>query len=129
MTENVSSVEIERMEDMRYLAMMTKDLETLDHLLHERMLHVHATGNRHTKSAYLKGLRDGDFTYHQIDRSYQQIIQSGTTALVFNHLFLRLNLMGKNIELRNRALTVWTYENGAWQMLAMQSSAEPPAAS
>jgi len=120
--------EIERFEDMRYTAMLHKDLTTLNRLLHDNMIHVHSTGNQHTKADYLKGLEEGQFVYRQIDRSHQEVLLQGPVALVFNHLFLRLTLMGKNIELHNRALTVLVLEKGSWQMLAMQSTLEPSAA-
>jgi len=117
--------EIERLEDRRYAAMLSRDVETLEELLHERLLHVHSTGNQHTKAAYLVGLRERAWEYHQIDRSQQNIIVQGSTALVFNHLFLRLELKGKAIELRNQALSVWIHEQGVWQLIAMLSGLEP----
>jgi ketosteroid isomerase-like protein len=126
MKENQDVSKIEELENARYAAMLSRDTDALDRLLHERLLHVHSTGNQHTKAAYLAGLKNEDWTYQQIDRSQQNIILQGEVALVFNHLFLRLELKGKNIELRNRALSVWIHEQGSWQLLAMHSGIEPP---
>ena len=75
--------------------------------------------------AYLSGLKNRDWEYHQIDRSQQNIILQRDTALVFNHLFLRLELKCKAIELHNQALSVWIREKGAWQLIAMHSELEP----
>lgn len=125
MTEQNDVSEIERLENVRYAAMLSHDVETLDVLLHDRLLHVHSTGNQHTKMAYLSGLKNRDWEYHQIDRSQQNIILQRDTALVFNHLFLRLELKGKAIQLHNQALSVWIREKGAWQLIAMHSGLEP----
>lgn len=125
MTEQNDISEIERLENVRYAAMLSHDVETLDVLLHDRLLYVHSTGNQHTKMAYLSGLKNRDWEYHQIDRSQQNIILQRDTALVFNHLFLRLELKGKAIQLHNQALSVWIQEKGAWQLIAMHSGLEP----
>ena len=41
MTEQNDVSEIERLESVRYAAMLSQDVEALDVLLHDRLLHVH----------------------------------------------------------------------------------------
>ncbi|GAA3766811.1 nuclear transport factor 2 family protein [Terriglobus aquaticus] len=125
MTDQQNIFEIERLEDLRYTAMLSQDVEALDVLLHNRLLHVHSTGNQHTKGAYLNGLKNREWVYQQIDRFDQNIVLQSDTALVFNHLLLRLELKGQRMQLHNQALSVWIREKGAWQLIAMHSGLEP----
>jgi len=48
--------EIERLEDLRYSAMVNKDIEALNRLLHDKLIYVHSSGDEHTKAVYLAGL-------------------------------------------------------------------------
>ena len=60
MTSQNDVSEIERLENVRYAAKLSQDVEALDVLLHDRLLHVHCTGNQHAKMAYLRGLKNRD---------------------------------------------------------------------
>ena len=51
--------DIERLEDERYDAMLSKNVTALDRLLHEDLLYVHSSGVADSKGSYLAGLRDG----------------------------------------------------------------------
>jgi Domain of unknown function (DUF4440) len=123
-TNIFSESEIERMEDLRYTAMLNQDGETLNRVLHDKLLYVHSSGDKHTKTTYIAGLTDGVWDYQRIEHSNQTITLQGPLALVFNFLSISLNLRGKPVELRNRALAVWIHDNGSWQLIAVQSSAD-----
>ena len=77
MTNTFSKSEIERMEELRYTAMLNKDLETLNRVLHDKLLYLHSSGDKHTKASYVAGLTANEFGYRRIKRSKQTITLQG----------------------------------------------------
>jgi Domain of unknown function (DUF4440) len=76
-TNTFSKSEIERMEELRYTAMLNKDLETLNRVLHDKLLYLHSSGDKHTKASYVAGLTANEFGYRRIKRSKQTITLQG----------------------------------------------------
>ena len=116
---------IERLEDERYAAMLAKDVEALDRLLHDDLVYMHSSGVADTKASYIAGVRDRVWDYRRIDRSEQTIRVHETLALVFNRLSISIAVRGEPKELDNWALAVWVPSGGSWQLLALQSGAIP----
>ena len=114
---------IERLEDERCAAMLTKDVEMLDRLLHDDLVYMHSTGVADTKASYIAGLRDRVWDYSRIDRSEQTVRVHETLALVFSRLSISIAVRGVPKELDNRALAVWVPADGTWRLVAVQSGA------
>ena len=107
MTGAFNESEIERMEDWRYTAMLNKDADTLNRVLHDNLLYAHSSGDKHTKTSYIAGLAEEEFGYRRIECSNRIITLQGPLAWVFNFLSISLNLGNRPVELLNRALAVW----------------------
>ncbi len=119
--------DIERLEDERYAAMLDKDIAALERLLHPDLVYMHSSGVADSKASYIAGLRDRVWDYGSIDRSDQMVKLHGSLALVFNRLKISLTVRGVPKALDNRALAVWTLDEGVWRLIALQSGVIPPA--
>lgn len=116
---------LELLEDERYAAMLSKDTEALERLLHPDLVYMHSSGVADSKSSYIGGLRDGVWDYQHIRRSEQKFLVREPVALVFNRLSISIVIRGVAKELDNKALAVWVATEGRWQLLALQSGAIP----
>jgi hypothetical protein len=58
---------IRNLEDSRYAAMLAKDIDTLNFLLHDDLTYVHSTGDIDTKQSYMAGLNDGTWTMNVLN--------------------------------------------------------------
>jgi hypothetical protein len=121
--------DIARLEDERYAAMLDKDIDALERLLHPDLLYMHSSGIADTKASYIAGVRDRVWDYHAITRSDQTVRRHGALALVFNRLKIDLAVRGVAKNLDNRALAVWVADAGAdnnsWRLIALQSGMVP----
>jgi hypothetical protein len=124
-TDAFSGPEIERIEDQRYTAMLNKDVDRLNRVLHGKLLYADSSGNKHTKTSYIAGLTRHEFGYRRVTRSDQILTLQSPLALVFNFFSTSLNLRNRPAELLDRALGVWIHENSSWQLIPVQSSAAP----
>ena len=58
MSEDYEVIErVQQLEDARYAAMVSKDIETLDRLLDDKLIYMHSTGLADTKASYIDGWR------------------------------------------------------------------------
>lgn len=119
-------VDIERLEDERYAAMLAKDMAALERLLHPDLVYMHSSGVADSKASYITGLRDRVWDYSRIERTDQTVRVHESLALVFNRLNIDLTVRGVPKTLDNRALAVWVEDEGAWRLVALQSGVVPP---
>jgi len=119
---------IQRLEDERYAAMLAKDVEALDRLLHDDLVYMHSSGVADSKASYIDGVRDRVWDYSRIDRSDHTFKIRRELALVFNRLSISIAVRGVAKELDNRALAVWVPDGESWRVIAVQSGAVPPSA-
>jgi ketosteroid isomerase-like protein len=127
----MTTADIDRLEDERYAAMLTKDVAALERLLHPDLVYMHSSGASDSKDSYVKAIGDRTFDYKQIDRSEQVVKVAGPVALVFSRLKMRLTAHGAPRNVDSRALAVWVQDGGdaagAWRLIALQSGMVPPA--
>lgn len=117
--------DIARLEDERYAAMLGKDIDTLERLLHPDLVYMHSSGVADDKASYIAGVRDRVWDYIRIARSEETVRRHGSLALVFNRLKISLTVRGVAKSLDNRALAVWVAEAGSWRLIALQSGMVP----
>jgi hypothetical protein len=117
MAEDVSST-IVALEDERYTAMLSGDAGKLDHLLDDRLRHVHSSGHVDNKASWI-----GNFgrlwQYRSIERQDQTIVPLGDSALVFNTLHIDVQVADVLRKVHARALTVWNKSGDAWRVVAV----------
>jgi ketosteroid isomerase-like protein len=117
--------DIARLEDERYAAMLGKDIDALERLLHPELVYMHSSGVADDKASYIAGVRDRVWDYTSIARSDQTVRLHGALALVFNRLKISLTVRGIAKTLDNRALAVWVADGGSWRLIALQSGMVP----
>ena len=115
---------IQSLEDQRYSAVLSKDVKSLQRLLHDELSYVHSSGVSDTKDTYLAGLMDGAWDYKTVQRTDQSIKVRNCLALVSNKLDIALTVHGKPTRVNSRALAVWIKEGEQWQLIALQSGSK-----
>jgi ketosteroid isomerase-like protein len=128
MSEDYEAIErIQQLEDARYAAMVSKDIETLDRLLDDKLIYMHSTGVADTKASYIDGLRTGVWDYQSVERTEQRVQVDGDIGMVFCKMSIRLITRGVFKAFDSRALAVWVRKPDGWRLLAVQSGAIPNA--
>jgi ketosteroid isomerase-like protein len=117
--------DILRLEDERYAAVLAKDVDALQRLLHTDLVYMHSNGVADSKSSYVDGVRDGLWDYKRVERADQAVKIHDGFALVFNRLVIDIVVKGVERHLNNRALAVWAPEGSSWRLIAMQSGPIP----
>jgi ketosteroid isomerase-like protein len=119
--------EIERCENERYRALLAKDCDALELLLHADFRMIHSNGVQDTKASYIDGVRARKWDYRRADQSEQSIRVFGQTGVVSNRLSISILVDGVPRELDVRVLSVWVRSDAATQLVAVQSAPVPPA--
>ncbi|WP_458370309.1 nuclear transport factor 2 family protein [Pseudomonas fluorescens] len=114
-TELISSLE-----ELRYQAMQSSDLKSIQHLLHPELSYVHSSGKVDNRDSFLKNLRDGLSVYHRIQHVVHKVYQSGDTAIVFGEMVADITSHGVAKTIQNRTLNVWLKTGTNWQLFAYQ---------
>ncbi|MDQ0925620.1 hypothetical protein QF038_004128 [Pseudarthrobacter sp. W1I19] len=114
---------IRRLEDQRYGAVLTGDLETFEGLCHPGLMYTHTGGDRDSLKSYMDKLRTGALHYHRIDHKSEKITVIGNTALVLIQMTADLRVNGSRKAIKCNALAVWVNEAGAWKFIAYQPTA------
>lgn len=122
MTENIPTA-IQLAEQRRCAAMLANDALALDALLDPRLAFSHATGQVDDKSAYLAKMAAGRIDYLSIDWSEDRVTPLGDhAALLTGRMTNQVRVEGTEKRLDNRVMAVWVLDEGAWRMLAFQST-------
>jgi ketosteroid isomerase-like protein len=108
-------------EARRCAAMLANDRELLDTLMDPRLMFHHATGAVDDKAAYLAKVTAGRIAYLSIEWSEQSVVGLGQVALLTGRMISLVRVDGREKQLDNRVLAVWTYD-GSWRLLAFQST-------
>lgn len=117
------TAEILAAEKRRCEAMLANDGTALEPLLDERLQFAHATGAVDDKAAYLAKIAGGRIVYASIDWSEDTVIPLGDeAALLTGRMTNSVKVEGTEKQLRNRVMTAWTKTDGAWKLVAFQST-------
>ena len=112
---------IRELEDQRYAAMLTSDLDGLNRLLSDRLVYSHSNAERDSKASYLDRVRDRTFVYESIDHPEEKIILADGAAVVIGTMIAKAYWSGELKTLRNGACAVWAKEeDGQWRLVAYQ---------
>lgn len=122
MPENLE-IAIKSAEQLRCAAMLANDGAALAALLDPRLQFHHATGAVDGKDAYLAKMAAGRIQYVAIEWSEECVISLGDTAAALTgRMVTDVTVEGVAKRLNNRVITVWSRNDGAWQMVAFQST-------
>jgi hypothetical protein len=114
---------IKAAEQRRCAAMLANDNEALTALLDPRLQFHHATGAADDRDAYLAKMAAGRIQYVGISWSDENVIALADNAAVLTgRMNTDVRVEGVDKALINRVTTVWSLNNGAWQMVVFQST-------
>lgn len=112
---------IRNLEDQRYQAVLEQDFDAFESLCHDRLVYSHSAGNRDTLASYVRKLRTGALRYHRMDRSIENVLIVGGTALVLGQMKADVRVNGQQKTLNNSFLAVWVdVDSGSWKFIAYQ---------
>jgi hypothetical protein len=123
-------LEVQKLEDIRYRAMISGNIEVLDGLLDDQMTYSHSSGVVDDKASYLKGISERVWDYRSIARSgftdvRPSITIAGNAALVFAKLDIESVNSGIEVRFSTRTLAVWIRRDQGWRFLAFHSGGLP----
>ncbi|WP_445785377.1 nuclear transport factor 2 family protein [Sphingorhabdus sp.] len=114
---------IKAAEKARCAAMLENDNGVLSALLDPRLQFHHATGVVDAKDAYMAKMAAGRIQYVGISWSEEKVIVLADNAAVLTgRMSTNVRVEGLDKALVNRVATVWSLNDGAWQMVVFQST-------
>jgi len=114
---------IKAAEYSRCAAMLANDNVALAALLDPRLQFHHATGAVDDKAAYMAKMAAGRIQYIGIKWSEETIIALADNAAVLTgRMSTDVRVEGVDKALINRVTTVWSLNDGEWQMVVFQST-------
>jgi ketosteroid isomerase-like protein len=117
--------EILALEDKRYAAMTTNDLDALAAMFHDDLVYTHSSSVVDTKPSYLEALRSGKTRYKSAKRFEEKVRFVGDTALVTGRAEMEAEINGNPRSLRLRFLNVWSKTPAGWKFIAWHSCSMP----
>lgn len=114
---------IKAAEHNRCAAMLANDNVALAALLDPRLQFHHATGAVDDKTAYMAKMAAGRIQYVAISWSQENVmVLAENAAVLTGRMNTDVRVEGVDKALVNRVTTVWSLNDGAWQMLVFQST-------
>lgn len=115
--------EISHAEQQRCVAMIANDPSALADVLDDRLQFHHATGSVDGKPALLAKMAAGRIVYRGITWSEEKVTAlASDAALMTGRMTTDVRVEGTAKQLNNRVITVWSHSQGAWRLLAFQST-------
>jgi Domain of unknown function (DUF4440) len=98
-------------------AMMARNAEVLDELLHDDLLFNGPDGQTATKAMDLENYRSGNINLYTVTSSDQTVSLIGDNAVVAVTVELKGNYLDQAIDGKFRYLRVWKFVQGRWQVI------------
>lgn len=118
--------QIAALDAQRSAAVLAADIAGLEPLLGSTLRYVHSSGTDEDRAQYLERLRDGFYDYRDLVSLRRDMRRYGDTVLVHGDVEIDVIVREKGQKrFRSRYLQVWAREDGAWRMVAWQSTALP----
>jgi ketosteroid isomerase-like protein len=123
MTEQEPIDTIRRLEDERGRALLAADWDTLERLIAEDLVHIHANGAIEDRSSYFAGLRN-KLEFLRFERETLEVRTHGDLAVATGILKQTLRDKESNglFELRLATTQVWWRSAIGWQQMSFQAT-------
>ena len=123
MTEQETVETIRRLEDERGRALLAADWDTLERLIAEDLVHIHANGAIEDRSSYFAGLRN-KLEFLRFERETLEVRGHGDLAVATGILKQTLRDRESNslFELRLATTQVWWRSAIGWQQMSFQAT-------
>ena len=113
--------EILALEDRRIEAMTSGDVKALGEILDDDLIYTHTTARLDTKASFIEAITSGRSNYKSVERKDVKVRDLGDTAVVTGHAKFHVG----DSKFEARVIDVYSKRNGAWQMVAWQSTRIP----
>jgi len=120
-----TEAELNRLEDLRYDAMVGRDAATLSQLFADEYVYQTLQGVTHTKTSYINVITSGDVKINSYQRENSRVSFYGDTAVVMAVTHLDVAFKGEPRQLSLFYTNVWVKRDGRWQLVARQSTQLP----
>jgi len=123
MTEQETVDTIRRLEDARGRALLAADWDTLERLIAEDLVHIHANGTIEDRSSYFAGLRN-KLEFLLFERETLEVRGQCDLAVATGILKQTIRDKGSNslFELRLATTQVWWRGAIGWQQMSFQAT-------
>jgi hypothetical protein len=116
-TETVIALDRQRME-----AMVGLDLPVLDRLLAGELIYTHSSAKVDSKASLIEAMTSGTNAYTSLEPSDVTGRDLGDYVMLTGAAAMTVSLSGRATSFRVRFLDLWALRDGAWQMIAWQST-------
>jgi len=126
-TDDPRTPKIIALDEARRAAMIAEDFATLDRLLADELIHVHAAGNADTKAQYLKMI--ADFCgFVAIERGPMTVRFYGDTAILTGPMThtVRIKPTGAVRTMAAFGTQVWAPHGDSWRQVLYQATEIAP---
>jgi len=117
--------EVRAAEEARRIAMLQGDVGTLDRLLSDGLIYIHASGARDSKASWLARLAAGTLRYETLEFANPGVTVVNDTALVCAHMNAAVLRAGQPGQIACQYLAVWVRQPAGWQVVSVQGTPLP----
>jgi ketosteroid isomerase-like protein len=120
-----AETELAGIEKQRFAAMLAADVAALDRLLSPDLTYTHSSARVETKQEYIEAIKTGASKYKVIEPEDIRVRVYGSTAVLTGRCRFEVTSGGQDLKLRVRYTDVYVNRDGAWRMVAWQSTRIP----
>ncbi|WP_168787341.1 nuclear transport factor 2 family protein [Paraburkholderia aromaticivorans] len=115
--------EIIRLEQARCRALVEADIDSLQKLVSDDVVHVHANGKKDNKVAYLL-MVEKQIRFLEASRQALDVRVYGELAVATGHLHQTIEMKesAQRIVMHVMTTQVWAQRKGAWQQVSFQAT-------
>lgn len=122
-TEDTVRAEVIRLEEARCRALVAADIEALDRLVADDVVHVHANGKADDKAAYLEmvtsAIRFLSAERERLDVRVYEDVAVATGALKQS---IEATATGQRMDMHVMTTQVWRLQAGSWRQVSFQAT-------
>ena len=114
--------EILALEDKRFGAMIARDFQALEAMVHGDLLYTHSSGVTDTKTSWLQSMQSGKTKYKSVNCTDRKVRVIGEVALITGRAAIEAEIGGQPRSLKLLFLNAWAKTPQGWKFVAWQST-------
>ena len=112
-------------DNARFAAMLKADAAALEKLLASELSYTHSNASVQDKAAFISDIKTGKIKYVTVEPTDQKAQVFGNMAIVTGGASVHVIQNGNDLTFKIRYTNTHIYREGAWQMVAWQSTRLP----
>jgi Domain of unknown function (DUF4440) len=112
-------------DNARFAAMLKADAAALEKLLASELSYTHSNASVQDKAAFISDIKTGKIKYVTVEATDQKARVFGNMAIVTGGASVHVIQNGNDLTFKIRYTNTHIYREGAWQMVAWQSTRLP----